>query len=1112
MALPPEERHSLWAYDLLRPAPRRVRIRRILGPVPTPGTPGTTGLFLSSKDAWAALVVTSHWLGKRTPWPLPPFKRSIDASAWRRGPFGVAVEGLAHESPRRAAIETSAAPGDHAGRILLHKTSLCAACGECLPSCPAGCLALVNGSNRSTTTTPSPLVTTGADSGGLMLKIDETSCLSCMACVETCPRGALAPALASAAQVMAPDGTRPAGLLRTASPELAPPKIRQRQPDWQRCTVRPRPVYSLGLAIATMQENSAALLKDGRLVGAVEEERLSRVKHHGFRIPGRPNRTICNDMSVLIEEAFAWRSVNWLLKREGITLDDVAVIGVNGIPGRFRRSYSLEDAARPPRTLVSGRFVFVPHHQAHAASAYYFGGGADAHILTVDGRGDRETAAFFKGRDGRLERIFDVLSLDDSSIGGVYETVSRILGFGSHGQGSKMALAVMGDPRFDLSSALSIETHSRHRIHENQANKTFGHLSRGRFDPLTEDHKALAASVQLALEEAIIRLIDEGRGGEVIQNLGLAGGVALNCQMNSRIQQHFQPQSMFVQPAAHDGGTAIGAALVAHLELTSEPPFQPLVHACWGPEPEDTEIQAALDAFGLPARRAPDIAVEVGERIAAGQVVAWCQSGLEIGPRALGARSLLAHPGRQDFHPRLNVAKGREAWRPFAPSILAGHEADWFDNPNGNGFMLFVAGVRKDRREAVSAIVHHDGTTRPQSVHADAQPLYHRAISEFHRRTGIPLVLNTSFNTADEPIATSPQDALNSFLQVGADCLAIGEWLVERPGANASVQGTGWRRPAQETPPPRGPVLAASDQQRFGRLLLRLGSRCNSACIHCTIRDIAHLPERDTEAAINALREGRAHGCNEVVFLRGEPLIRKDILRLITEARVLGYNHVQIQTNGRVLAYPGLARLLARKGVSFFEVSIYGSEPDIHDKIAQAPGAFDQTVAGIRSLKAENLPFLINIPVLAANSQHLESTVRLLADIGASRVQFALSRPVWLGDQERLDVAPTVRISRVASHLRTALRTARSLGLEARTEGVVLCHLDPDLWDAAESPGPLNQQLVAELDGLRPASTIRAESRPKPVECGQCTVAWRCPGPWAGSTRLFGSQELLPLT
>jgi carbamoyltransferase len=352
-----------------------------------------------------------------------------------------------------------------------------------------------------------------------------------------------------------------------------------------------------------------------------------------------------------------------------------------------------------------------------------------------------------------------------------------------------MGLAAMGDAGFDLSRFLSARGRDDHQIHDRGIWEAWGHLARDRDDPLHPDHITLAASLQEALESTVIRLIEDGLEGRDSRRLCLAGGVALNCAMNQRIRDHFGLEEIFVQPGAHDAGTSLGAALEAHYLVTGEPVPDTMEHALVGPAYRDEEVRAALAAFGLAHDTPSDLPGEVAQRVAAGQVVCWFQDGMEFGPRALGARSILSDPRSEATADRVNRMKGRQWWRPFGPSILAGTEADWFEQPMDSRFMLFTLPVRPEKRDVIPAVVHVDGTSRPQSVHQRHQPRYHAMISRFHELTGVPMVTNTSFNTAHEPIVCSPADAISSFLQLGADALAIGEHLVDRTQVAPRLRG-----------------------------------------------------------------------------------------------------------------------------------------------------------------------------------------------------------------------------------------------------------------------------------------------------------------------------------
>ena len=568
------------------------------------------------------------------------------------------------------------------------------------------------------------------------------------------------------------EGIAPAG----AVPErclTGPPRLPRRRAG--------KPLTILGIASTTLQNHGAALLRDGQIVASVQEERLRRRKQLGWHLPGRPFDTVVSHHTIPVEWAYPRRAIASVLAQAGIGWDDVDCIALNGIPGHYLTTYSTSDPRRPPRTLKVGRTMCIPHHLAHAASAYRVGGLADAFVFTVDGRGERETAAFFEPTDtGELVRVFDILCGEDTLIGGVYEYFTTILGFGHHGQGSTMGLAPLGTPAFDVAPWLSVDDRRRHHIHDRGIEAAWGHLARERDGLLERAHMDLAASVQSALERAVETLIRDGLGGRPCRSLALAGGVALNCAMNQRLRLALGVEEMFVQPAAHDAGTALGAALEAHWNITGEAIPTVMNHAFWGPSYSNEAVATALQRFGLQAERRADIPGDVAELVAAGDVVCWFQGRMELGPRALGARSIVSDPRRVELKERINVMKGRQWWRPFGPSILAGAEADWFETPFETPFMLFTLPVREDRRDQIPACVHVDGTSRPQSVRAEAHPRYHAMISRFHALTGVPMVVNTSFNTAFEPIVASPEDAISSWLQLGADWLAIEDWLVRR--------------------------------------------------------------------------------------------------------------------------------------------------------------------------------------------------------------------------------------------------------------------------------------------------------------------------------------------
>ncbi len=744
----------------------------------------------------------------------------------------VLMDGLVWGASRRPTV---AARGD-GSRAIRVDAERCDACAICEGMCPTGYL-----DGEGTPTTP-----------------DTTVCIRCFECVDACPLDALRPQYAADSATSSRTlEHRPTWLSRfrgepgPAQPAPFTPSYLLPKPAQQ------KPRVILGLAIMTMQEHAAALVIDGELVGAVEEEKLARDRHYGRRAPGRPSFvTPAVDPTICIEEVLCRRSVRHLLAENGLTLDQVDVIAVNGLHGRFRHAFSLTNADAQIPTLVAGRTTYVPHHLSHAASAYRYSENEGGWVYTVDGRGDRETAAVFEVVDGNLVPRRTYLSLTDRSIGGVYEGVTRLLGFGSHGQGSVMALAGFGEPNVDLTRHLSVSDTGDALVHESGINSSFPGYAREFGAPFEQKHYDLAASLQLALEEAALRIVDGAVGDAKPSALALAGGVALNCHMNQRLRRHYNLDEVFAQPGANDGGTAAGAAAEAYWLSTGSERLFPLRSASLGPTYNDSTISQTLQRWSVPHHRVENISAEVAERIAGGQVVAWFQGALEYGPRALGSRSLVADPRSQSVKDRLNAIKTRQDWRPFGPSILAGHEAEWFDEAFDSRFMLFTLPVKPRQQERVPAVVHVDGTTRPQSVHASELPEYHAMISAFYERTNIPMVINTSFNRRGEAIVCSPDDALESFWELRADALAIGPFIVEHPSPF---------RLGDTTPLTGRPNLSPPQRRPFGDATLYSGDAASNDRI-----------AGDGEFARNVARIRRIAATGRVPVLR-VPLCRDNL-------------------------------------------------------------------------------------------------------------------------------------------------------------------------------------------------------------------------------------------
>ncbi|MYV37297.1 carbamoyltransferase [Streptomyces sp. SID1328] len=526
---------------------------------------------------------------------------------------------------------------------------------------------------------------------------------------------------------------------------------------------------------------AAALIVDGRVVAAAEEERFSRRKHGKRPVPFS-----------------AWElpelSARWCLDRGGLdpsALDAVAYsydpelahpadqLGLDDPWDRLRQEYAREAPGFLAEVLPGldpEKVRFVPHHVAHAASAGQASPYPDCAVLVLDGRG--ECGSHLAGRyTGRRLDVLATQSLPDS-MGLFYEELTEHLGFlRSSDEFKVMALASYGKPRFldELRGYVGTDGEGRFRARS----VPWAELAPARpaGEPWTEEHADLAASAQACLEEVLLglaRWLHERTGDRV---LTLAGGVALNCVANTRLYREGPFDTVWVQPAAGDAGTALGAALhVAH----RQEPVEAMPTAALGREWSVPELRAWLERAAVPYEEPEDIAETVAEELARDGIVAWFQGRSEYGPRALGHRSLLAHPGRAANLERLNAVKGREEFRPVAPMVLAERAAELFDGPLPSPYMLFVHEVAEAWRERIPAVLHVDGTARIQTVDRAEEPLVARMIEGFERRTGLPVVVNTSLNTAGRPMVDDPRDALECFGSAPVDLLALGPFAVRR--------------------------------------------------------------------------------------------------------------------------------------------------------------------------------------------------------------------------------------------------------------------------------------------------------------------------------------------
>ncbi len=573
-------------------------------------------------------------------------------------------------------------------------------------------------------------------------------------------------------------------------------------------------MYTLGIN-AVYHDSAACLVEDGRVIAAAEEERFTRVKHAKRPVP-------------FSTYELPFHAIDYCLREAGIRLADVDHVAysfdpyllLDGRRGEATVTLPLEPSAHPvqpgwtsvweplfvsyvvnaPRQLASGaphhlrarfrgvradgpyRWHFVEHHLAHAASAFHASPFGVAAVLTLDGRGERATTAYHFGSGTRLHRLGQVEM--PHSLGHLYEQVTSYLGFLHASDEYKvMALASFGTPRYldDFREIIDVGPDGRFRVEPPRLEARFG-PPRPPGGPLRRRHYDIASSLQAALEETVLELarwLHEATGAD---DLCLAGGVALNCVMNARLRDRGPFRRIWVQPAAGDAGTALGAALwVDARERRSDERRYRMDHAFLGPAYGDEEIEQFLRWSKLPYRRLRDVPGEAAELLARERIIGWFQGRMEYGPRALGARSILASPIRASMQERLNEIKDREDFRPVAPVVLEEEASDWFAGAGRSPFMLFVYDVRPEKAGLIPAVRHVDGTARIQTIGRAEHPLYYDLLQAFRARTGVPVLVNTSFNTRGQPIVCTPRDAVECFWTSPLDALVIGSFLLEKP-------------------------------------------------------------------------------------------------------------------------------------------------------------------------------------------------------------------------------------------------------------------------------------------------------------------------------------------
>jgi carbamoyltransferase len=554
-------------------------------------------------------------------------------------------------------------------------------------------------------------------------------------------------------------------------------------------------------------DSSVALLEDGKLIFACESEKIRRAKHEISPFPDQAVRKLLSvaglelgDIDALAVNYDAGFLANWgylphlwACARQGNAdlgiIANCAVISASHSATLIR--YSMSGPIPPIRR--------VRHHLAHLASSFLYSHYEESAVAVIDASGELDCTTTYRCAGRRIERL-SAMTLPTDSLGSVYMMATRHLGYRLIGDEYKvMGLASFGqaDPVFRsfFEELIILEDNGRYRVNPRLAGRIsssgcqFPETVARRLggchteDPerFTEAHKSFARELQRRIEEAILHVTRHLCKASGSRNLCLAGGVALNCVANGRLKAESGFDNIFVPPAPHDAGTSLGAAAYLHYYADGLARPEPLRHAYLGQSFSDETIEAEIVRCALPVRRVADPAQEAARRLAQGEIIGWFQGSAEFGPRALGNRSILADPRTPEMKDQVNRRiKEREGYRPFAPSVLEKAAEGYFPGLGMSPYMLFVVPASDKARAEIPAVVHVDGTARPQVVSAQANPLFHRLISCFAEATGVSAVLNTSFNVAGEAIVNTPADAIRCFFGSGLDALVMGSFVLEK--------------------------------------------------------------------------------------------------------------------------------------------------------------------------------------------------------------------------------------------------------------------------------------------------------------------------------------------
>ncbi len=565
----------------------------------------------------------------------------------------------------------------------------------------------------------------------------------------------------------------------------------------------------LGVGSPFVHDPSAAIIVDGKLIAAADEERFIRKKHAKGELPVNAIKFCLKAAGLSPEDvdivAYPWSFRAYLAKlfsyvarcwrkRPSRAFKAVAQAS-RRYNERTKKLYSaLKKSGIDPKKV---KIRFVEHHLAHAASAYHFSGFENAAIMTMDGTGEFTATMFAEGRGGTIKKIKEIIRPD--SLGRFYSTVTAYLGFQTtNGEYKVMGMAPYGDPgKIDYSHIIKYNKRHYHanddyvwvirskrfdkaKVFSKYMVKDWGPPRNG--DGLNKPYVDIAAGAQKTLEDVTLALMETFLGKTLKENGGrlcFAGGCALNVSLNRKLTAHPLVKELFVQPASHDAGAALGAAVyTAGIEGEK---IGPMKHVYYGPSYTDEEIKALLDKYKIPYAHHDDINEPASRLLAEGKILAWFQGAMEYGPRALGNRSILAHPSMPGISDEINMRiKFREKWRPFCPSLLPEYARDILDSTHEAPYMTIGFKVKPHWKEKIKEAVHVDGTVRPQVVDPETNPKFYSLLKRFHEKTKTPVLINTSLNRRGEPMVCSPQDALDMFYGSGLEYMVLGDYLVKK--------------------------------------------------------------------------------------------------------------------------------------------------------------------------------------------------------------------------------------------------------------------------------------------------------------------------------------------